>query len=154
MAKGWLACFAAGWVALAGAQDANFSTIAGAAVLCLDDVEPGFFYNYLSRSKVPYKRELGAYWFKVTEQLYGAPITEVFVSDGSGRAAFIGMISSLAPPQLVEAITAGSPAGVTFRKVNGADKFPTFVSSTGAEVVYQGKNGKIFCRRDRSRLRD
>lgn len=50
-------------VGFASAQDSTFPTTVGMAVLCLGDVEPGFFFNYLSNAKPAYKREQGAYLF-------------------------------------------------------------------------------------------
>lgn len=118
-------------------------------MLCLGDVEPGFFVNYLSNVKPAYKREQGAYWFKVAGEFFGAPISEVFVSDGSSRHSFVGMVSSLAPVELAAAIAEGAPAGGSFRSINPADKYSMLVSPAGSQIVYQGKKGKIYCRRDR-----
>lgn len=148
---GVLFCVNAG---LASAQSSTFSTTVGMAVLCIDDVEPGFFYNHMSNIKRAYKREQGAYWFKTPGQLFGAPVTEVFVSDGSSPHSFLGIVSSLPPVELAAAVAASAPAGGNFRSVNPADKFASFISSTGSEIVYQGKYGKMFCRRDRIRLSD
>ena len=141
-------------VGFALAQDSTFPTTVGMAVLCLDDVEPGFFFNYMSNVKPAYKREQGAYWFKVAGSLFGAPVSEVFVSDGSSRHSFVGMISSLAPIELAAAIAVGAPAGGNFRSINPVDKYSILVSPAGSQIVYQGKTGKIFCRRDRIRLQD
>jgi hypothetical protein len=143
-----------GNVGFALAQDSTFSTTVGMAVLCLDDVEPGFFFNYLNNVKPPYKREQGAYWFKVTGAFFGAPVSEVFVSDGSSRYSFVGMVSSLAPVELAAAIAVGAPAGGNFRSSDPADKYSIFVSPAGSQIVYQGKKGKIFCRRDRIQQQD
>ena len=93
------------------AQDLTFTTTVGMAVLCIDDVEPGFFYNYMTKIKPHSRREQGAYWFKSSEQLFGAPVTEVFVSDGSSRHSFIGIVSSLPPDQLAEAVTSRTRRG-------------------------------------------
>ncbi|WP_205629978.1 hypothetical protein, partial [Dechloromonas denitrificans] len=89
-------------------QSSTLSTSLGMAILCLDDVEPGYFYNAMRRR--PYKTEDGAYWFKTSEQLFGAPVTEIFISDGSSRHAFVGAISSLSPAELAAVISAGAPA--------------------------------------------
>ncbi len=138
----------------AWAQDSTFSTTVGMAVLCIDDVEPGFFYNYMSNIKRAYKREQGANWFKTPGQLFGASVTEVFVSDGSSPYSFVGIVSSLPPVELAAAVAASAPAGGSFKSVNPADKFASFSSPAGSAIVYQGKNGKMFCRRDRIRLSD
>jgi hypothetical protein len=139
---------------VAWAQLSTFSTTVGMAVLCLSDVEPGFFYNYMSQIKPPARREHGAFWFKTSEQLFGAPLSEVFVSDGSTRHSFVGVVSSLPPDQLAATVAATAPAGGSFKKRNPADKYSTFISSSGAEIAFQGKNGKLFCRRDRVRVLD
>lgn len=141
-------------VGFAPAQDSTFSTTVGMAILCLDDVEPGFFFNHLSNVKPAYKRELGAYWFKVAGDFFGAPVSEVFVSDGSSRHSFVGMVSSLGPVELAAAIALGAPAGGNFRSTDPADKYSILVSPAGSQIVYQGKKGKIFCRRDRIRQQD
>jgi hypothetical protein len=139
---------------IACAQVSTFSTTVGTAVLCLSAVEPGFFFNYMSRTAPPTRREHGAYWFKTSEQLFGAPLSEVFVSDGSTRHSFIGVVSSLPPEQLAEAAAAAAPAGGTFRKLKPADKYSALISTSGAEITFQGKSGKLFCRRDRIRMLD
>lgn len=139
---------------LAWAQQSTFSTTVGMAVLCLGDVEPGFFYNYMSQIKPPARREHGAFWFKTSEQLFGAPLSEVFVSDGSTRHSFVGVVSSLPPDQLAEKVATAAPAGGRFKKRNPHDKYSSFISASGAEIAFQGKNGKLFCRRDRVRVLD
>jgi hypothetical protein len=138
----------------AWAQLSTFSTTVGMAVLCLSVAEPGYFYNYLSQIKPPVRRENGAFWFKSSDQLFGASLSEVFVSDGSTAHVFIGVVSPLPPDQLAEALAAGAPAGGNFKKRDPADKYSTWVSSFGAEIAFQGKNSKLFCRRDRIRLLD
>ena len=135
----------------AQAQDSTFSMTVGTAALCLDDVEPGYFYNYMTKIKPSYKREQGAYWFKTPTQMFGAPVTEVFVSDGSSAHFFVGVVSSLPPDQLAETVAAGAPAGVAFKKLDPADKYSTYVSRTGSVIAFQGKTGKMYCRRDRLR---
>ncbi|WP_265942544.1 hypothetical protein [Dechloromonas sp. A34] len=133
-------------------EDATFSTTLGTAVLCLDDLAPGYFYNYLNQKQDPYKAEQGAYWFKTSEQLFGAPLTEVFISDGSSRYAFVGAVSSLSPDELAEAVSAAAPAGAGFKRLSPTDRYSIFVSPTGSEIAYQGRKAKIFCRQDRTQL--
>lgn len=129
------------------AQGSNFSTTFGTAILCLDDLAPGYFYNVMRQR--PYKTEHGAYWFKTTEQLFGAPLTEIFISDGSSRHDFVGAVSSLTPDELATVISAAAPAGGGFKRLSRADRYSVYVSRTGSEIVYHGRKGKIFCRRDR-----
>ena len=136
------------------AQGSTFSMTVGMAVLCIDDVEPGFLYNYMSKINRLTSHEHGAYWFKTSEQFFGVPVTEVFVSDGSSRYSFVGIVSSLPPDQLAGAVAAAAPAGGGFKKLNPADKYSTFISAAGSEIVFQGKSAKMFCRRDRISLLD
>jgi len=131
------------------AQGSTFSTTVGTAVLCLDDVEPGFFRNYMTAIKPAYKQEQGAYWFKASAEMYGAAVTEVFVSDESSAHRFIGVLTSLPPDQLAEAVNKAAPAGTGFRKDNPDDKYSTYTSLSGSVIAFQGKNGKMYCRRDR-----
>lgn len=133
-------------------QDATFSTTLGMAVLCLDDLSPGYFYDYMRRKQRPYKTEQGAYWFRTAERLFGAPITEVFISDGSSRYAFVGAVSSLSPSELAEVVSAGAPAGGGFSRLSRTDRYSIFVSPAGAQIAYQGNRGKIFCRQYRALL--
>jgi hypothetical protein len=56
-------------VGFASAQESTFSTTVGMAVLCLDDVEPGFFFNYLSNVKPAYKREQGLQYLEANSAL-------------------------------------------------------------------------------------
>ena len=128
-------------------QDSTLPTSLGMAILCLDDVEPGYFYNAMRRR--PYKTEDGAYWFKTSDQLFGAPISEIFISDGTSRHVFVGAVSSLSPSALAAVVSAAAPAGGGFKRVSRTDRYSPFVSPTGSEIVYQGNRGKIFCRRDR-----
>lgn len=133
------------------AWPSTFSTTFGTAILCLDDLEPGYFYNYLRQRQRPYKIEQGAYWFKTSEELFGAPLSEVFVSDGSSRHAFVGAVSTLSPSELAAVVSAAAPAGGGFNRISRTDRYSIYVSPAGSEIAYQGKKGKIFCRRDQIR---
>ena len=136
--------------ACAWADDSTFSSSFGTAILCLDDLDPGYFYNMMRRR--PYKTEHGAYWFKTSERLFGAPLTEIFISDGSSRHAFVGAVSSLSPAELAAVVSAAAPAGAGFKRLSRSDRYSPFISPSGSEIVYQGQKGKIFCRRDQTRL--
>jgi len=131
------------------AQGTTFATTVGTAVLCLDDVEPGFFRNYMTAIKPSYKQEQGAYWFKATAEMYGAAVTEVFVSDESSAYRFVGVLTSLPPDQLADAVNKAAIAGVPFEKDNPKDKYSTYSSPSGSVIAFQGKNGKMYCRRNR-----
>lgn len=146
--KAWRGIIGLAIATSAWSQDSTFSTTLGTAILCLDDLAPGYFYNAMRQRQRPDKTEHGAYWFKTTEQLFGAPLTEVFISDGSSRHVFVGAVSSLSPAELAAAISAAAPAGGGFKRLSRTDRYPVFVSPSGSEIAYHGKKGKIFCRRD------
>jgi hypothetical protein len=132
-------------------QSSNFSVTIGTAVLCLDDIEPGYFFNYLRKTKPPVRHEQGAYWFSTQESFFGIPLKEVFLSDGSSEYTFVGLVTSLTPQQLVDALSESAPAGGRFRKREPENKYSVFVSPAGSVIAFQGKFAKIFCRRDKVR---
>lgn len=145
--KAWCGIVGLAIATCAWSQDSTFSTTFGTAILCLDDLVPGYFYNTMRQR--PYKIEDGAYWFKTSEQLFGAPLTDIFISDGSSRYDFVGAVSSLSPSELAAVVSAAAPAGGSFKRLSRTDRYSIFVSPTGSEIAYHGKKGKIFCRRDR-----
>src|SRR5438094_8202999 len=89
---GLLACMLAGALAGPGVAFAQagsgkppstFGPVIGAALLCHDQIDNVYFYNYLQTAfGPPYKHAGGAFWFRTDEaQLWGAPVSEVMVSD-------------------------------------------------------------------------
>ncbi|MDR1275501.1 MAG: hypothetical protein LBL72_03845 [Candidatus Accumulibacter sp.] len=132
-------------------QSSTFSVTIGTAVLCLDDIDPGYFFNYLNKIKPPARHSEGAYWFATKESFFGVPLKEVFVSDGSSEYTFIGLVTTLTPQQLVDALIESAPAGGRFRKREPRNKYSVFISPAGSIIAYQGKFAKIFCRRDKVR---
>lgn len=55
--------------------------VVGAALLCRDQIDPYYFYQYLTTHfNAPVRTEGGAYWFKAEGELYGLKIRELFVS--------------------------------------------------------------------------
>lgn len=146
--RAWCAIIGLAIAVGAGSQGSTFSTTFGTAVLCLDDLAPAYFYDTMRQRHPPYKTEHGAYWFKTAEQLFGAPLTEVFISDGSSRHDFVGAVSTLSPAELAAVISAAAPAGGGFKRLSRTDRYSVFVSPTGSEIAYHGNKGKIFCRRD------
>ena len=150
--KVWCGIISLAIATCAWSQDSTFSTTFGSAILCLDDLAPGYFYNTMRQRQRPYKTEHGAYWFKTSELLFGAPLTEVFISDGSSQYVFVGAVSSLSPAELAAVVSAAAPAGGGFKRLSRTDRYSIFVSPAGSEIAYHGKKGKIFCRRDRTQL--
>lgn len=129
------------------AAPSHFGVEIGHAILCLNHLDPGYFYNYLVQHfRPPYKQSDGAYWFRVEAQLWTAKISEVFVSDGSSNYVFIGAITPSSPPELAKAIAQDAKVGVVFREVDPAWSFTPYQANTGSEIAHQGDNTKIFCK--------
>jgi hypothetical protein len=136
------------------AAPTHFASQVGYAVLCLNHVEPGYFYNYLSQHfGPPYKQSDGAYWFKASGALWSVNVTEVFVSDQLGEYQFIGALSELPPDQLASKLTEGAKVGTRFWKKNAADPYSTYISHTGSVIAFhEGTKSKVYCAARRARM--
>lgn len=121
----------------------TFSTTIGSALLCLDYIDPFYFWSYLnSFSGPPYKKEGGAYWFKVQASLWGAPISDVMVSDGSGNLMFLAAVATTKPEKLSESITASAGFGYTKDNLSA---YSPLMSNMGSKIVFFGQNSKVYC---------
>ena len=121
----------------------TFGTKIGSALLCLDQIDPFYFWSYLNNSfGPPYKKEGGAYWFKVDASLWGTAITDVMVSDGSDRLMFLAAAAKEKPDKLSEAIS--SSTGIGYKK-DDPSMYSPMGSSLGSKIVFFGRNSKIYC---------
>lgn len=141
-------CFAAG-SAPAQTQDkqpSTFAPVIGAALLCRDQIDNRYFYSWLaSHFGAPYKREGGAWWFRTGEAtLWGAPVTEVMVSDDTSELAFVAAVAEVPPDQLEQSIRGA--AGVRHLAAD-ASPYPLRVSNAGSTIAYYnaGAGSKIYC---------
>jgi hypothetical protein len=133
--------------ALAQTQDkqpSTFAPVIGAALLCHDHLDNTYFYSWLKTHFGPaYKHEGGAYWFRTGETtLWGAPVTEVMVSDDTSEWVFVGAVAEVAPDELEQAIR--KAAGVGHRAVD-ASPYPLRVSIPGSTIAYYNAKSKIYC---------
>jgi hypothetical protein len=127
----------------AGAAPNTFGPVIGSALLCRSHLDNAYFYAYLSTAFGPsYKHEGGAYWFKADGNLWGAPVTDVLVSDDSSELVFVGAVSEIAPDKLDEAIR--NAAGVRHLAAD-ASKYPVRQSRPGSKIVYFKDKSKIYC---------
>jgi hypothetical protein len=126
------------------AVPSTFGTVIGNAILCLDHLDNQYFYSYLSNSfGAAYKREGGAYWFKTEDAtLWGAPLTDVIVSDDSSRLVFVGAVLDMTPEKLEQSIIAAS--GLHYAKTDNSE-FPVRESKPGSRIVYYSSQAKVFC---------
>ena len=121
----------------------TFGTTIGSALLCLDQIDPFYFWSYLNEFfGAPYKKEGGAYWFKVQTSLWGATISDVMVSDGSGQLMFLAAAASTKPDKLSEAII--SSTGIGYTK-NDTSQYSPMMSNLGSKIVFFNQNSKIYC---------
>ena len=127
----------------AGDPPSTFGSTIGPALLCIDQIDPFYFWSYLNQHfGPPYMHEGGAYRFKVQGILWGASITEVLVSDGANDQVFLAANFKENPAKLSAAIEAA--AGI--RHINEVPfKFSPLISSLGSKIIYAGQNSKIYC---------
>jgi hypothetical protein len=135
-----LLCLCAG---SALAAPSTFGPVIGSAVLCRSDLDNAYFYTYLSTAFGPaYKHEGGAYWFKADGNLWGAPVTDVLLSDDTSELVFVGAVSELAPDKLEEAVRAN--VGIAHVAADSS-AFPMRLSRPGSAIVYFKAKSKIYC---------
>jgi len=129
--------------ATAPAAPTTFGPVIGSALLCRSHLSNAYFYDYLSTAFGPsYKHEGGAYWFKADGNLWGAPVTDILLSDDSTDLVFVGAVSEVAPDKLDEAIR----AVVGVRHVaTDASAYPVRASVTDSKIVYFKAKSKIYC---------
>lgn len=126
------------------AAPSTFSTTIGPALLCLDQIDPLYFWSYLNRYfGPPYKKEGGAYWFKTPTTLWGAPVSDVLVSDGSGRVLFLAAAFSNTKPDALSSAIYGM-TGIGYTKSVPA-RYSPLSSSMGSNIVYFGQTSKVYC---------
>ncbi len=131
------------------AAPSTFGTTIGSALLCLDQIDPYYFWFYLNEFfGPPYKNEGGAYWFKVQTTLWGAPISDVMVSDGSGRVIFLAAAFTNTKPDALSSAISGS-TGIGYTNSEPIQYSP-MMSSFGSKIIYFGQNAKIFCAKHNS----
>ena len=125
-------------------QPTTFGPVIGAALLCHDHLDNAYFYSWLKTHFGPaYKHEGGAYWFRTGETtLWGAPVTEVMVSDDTSEWVFVGAVAEVAPDELEQDIR--KAAGVRHVAAD-ASPYPLRVSVPGSTIAYYNAKSKIYC---------
>lgn len=125
------------------ATPSTFGNTVGNTLLCLNQLNSSFFYDYFQQAfGKPYKREGGAYWFKADANLWGAPVTDVLVNDEASNFSFIAAVADVTPEQLDEAV--GNVMGIHHQKIE-AGQTPTRQAFPGSQIIYFKKKSKIFC---------
>lgn len=141
--RGACALATLGLAAPAMAAPTTFGPVIGSAVLCRSHLDNAYFYSYLSTAFGPsYKHEGGAYWFKADGNLWGAPVTDIMLSDDTSDIVFVGAVSELAPDKLDEAVRAA--VGVRHDAADSS-AYPVRQSRPGSKIVYFKAKSKIYC---------
>jgi hypothetical protein len=121
----------------------TFGNVIGQGLLCLNQLNTGYFYNYLQQAfGPPYKHEGGAYWFKTPASLWDAPVSEVLVSDKDSPEHFIAAVADVTPEALTENIATAMQMSF---KATSLNPKPIRMSQAGSTIIYYGKKSKIFC---------
>lgn len=125
-------------------QPSTFGPVIGAALLCRDQIDNKYFYGWLTTHfGAPYKHEGGAYWFRTGEAtLWGAPVTEVMVSDDTSELVFLAAVAEVPPDQLAQSIRAAT--GVRYPAANSSP-YPLRISAPGSTIAYYNAKSKIYC---------
>ncbi|MCS0588745.1 hypothetical protein ACFQ09_24190 [Massilia norwichensis] len=125
-------------------QPSTFGPVIGSALLCRDQLDNKYFYSWLSSHfGAPYKHEGGAFWFRTGEAtLWGAPVTEVMVSDDTSELVFLAAVAEVPPDQLEQSIR--SVAGVKHVAADSS-QYPLRVSAPGSTIAYYNSKSKIYC---------
>ena len=134
---------------VAGAQSGDkppstFGPVIGSALLCRDQLDNRYFHAWLTAAfGPPYKHEGGAYWFRTGEAtLWGAPVSEVMVSDDTSELVFLAAVAEVPPDQLEQSIRAA--AGVRHLAAD-ISPYPLRVSNPGSKIAYYNTKSKIYC---------
>ncbi len=139
-----LACAATVAPAAHAAPQPSFGIEVGNALLCLNQLNSKYFFDYLVAAfGPPYKTEGGAYWFKATNvSLWGMQATDFLVNDSSSQADFIGAYFNTTPVKLTDAIKAA--LGIRFTPEDDT-AYPVRQSQAGSKIVYNDTNAKMYC---------
>lgn len=139
-----LACSGAAEAQTQDKQPSTFAPVIGAALLCHDQIDNAWFYNYLKTAfGPPYKHAGGAYWFRTGQAtLWGTPVSEVMVSDDSSALAFLAAVAEVPPDELEQAI--GKSAGVRHLAADSSS-YPLRISTPGSTIAYYNTKSKIYC---------
>ncbi|MGV7210422.1 hypothetical protein ACLB1G_21520 [Oxalobacteraceae bacterium A2-2] len=122
----------------------HFGTIIGNGLLCRDETDNGYFYNYLLKAfGAAYKHEGGAYWFRTDNaNLWGIPISEVMVSDDTSALVFVGAVAEATPEELEKAII--DKVGVHYARIDSSP-YPVREAKPASRIVYFDTKSKIYC---------
>lgn len=128
----------------AQAVPTTFGTIIGNGLLCRDQTDNIYYYNYLLRHfGAAYKHEGGAFWFRTDgATLWGTPIAEVMVSDDTSTYIFVGAVAEATPENLEQAII--RQVGTHYTVID-TSPYPVREAKPASRIVYFDTKAKIYC---------
>ncbi len=127
----------------------TFNTTIGDALLCLDALDPAYFYQYLQTwFGAPYQHSGGGWWFRTPSnaKLWNVRITSIIVSDNTANLRFIAAETDVSTDKLAQAIH--DAAGLVYQPGNPG-KWPLLVSNTGSTIAWEQDKSKIYCAKNR-----
>ncbi len=131
---------------LAAAQSVptTFGTIVGNGLLCRDQTDNLYYYNYLLKHfGAAYKHEGGAFWFRTAgATLWNTPISEVMVSDDTSTYIFVGAVADATPQELEKAII--QQVGLHYTVID-TSAYPVREAKPASRIVYFDTKSKIYC---------
>ncbi|GJJ05282.1 hypothetical protein RugamoR64_58200 [Duganella rhizosphaerae] len=138
------AVLAAACCAAAAQVPTTFGTIVGNGLLCRDQTDNLYYYDYLLKAFGPaYKHDGGAYWFKTDgANLWGKPISEVMVSDDTSTYIFVGAVAEATPEELEQAII--TQVGLHYARIDSS-AYPVREAKPASRIVYFDTKSKIYC---------
>lgn len=127
-----------------GKPPSTFGPVIGSALLCRDQLDNRYFYSYMTAFfGAPYKHEGGAFWFRTPDTtLWGAPVSEVMVSDDTSEKVFLAAVAEVPPDQLEQSVRTVS--GIHYLAAD-ATAYPLRVSNLGGTIAYYNTKSKIYC---------
>ncbi|MDQ1835324.1 hypothetical protein [Massilia scottii] len=127
----------------AQAAPSTFGPVIGSAILCRSQLDNAYFHDYLVSAFGPsYKHEGGAYWFKADGTLWGAPVTDIMISDDTSEVVFVAAVADTTPDKLEESIR--NAVGVRHVSMDNS-RYPVRASNPGSKIVYFKTKSKIYC---------
>lgn len=131
-------------MAAAQSVPSHFGTIIGSGLLCRDDADNIYYYNYLVKHFGSwYKHEGGAYWFRTAgASIWNTEISEVMVSDDSATYIFVGAVAETTPENLEKAII--QQTGMHYAVID-TSAYPVREAKPASRIVYFDTKSKIYC---------
>ena len=126
------------------AAPSHFSNTIGSALLCQDQIDSIFFTDYMTTYfGKPSKVEGGAYWWKVSSNLFGAKLDSIFVSQENTSSVFVGAIFVDVPDALRQKIQ--DATGVTYKVTTNPETWSSPSFSVLLKYNSLETPSKLFC---------